>query len=382
MRILHVIKSLDLRYGGPPRSTVGLCRALATAGHDVTILTTGTDGWDQATLHTRHAHGGALNAVVTDNLVGMGKVLSADTHIVHMQSVWSLANARLASFLTTRGVPYVLSPRGELDEWSMRQKIIKKRLYLGLLGRRLVRRAAALHLLNDDERDGLRRLNLEGRCFVVPNGIEPGEWPDDPFVRAGSSDSATPSDIMLILFFARLHHKKGPVILAEAFAKIADEFPGAKLIVCGPDYGELTKIDAVISEAGLSGRVECPGMIDGNDRVDMLRNADIFVLPSLQEGHPRNVLEAAIMGKAMIITPECHCPEFVDGESAIIVRPGVDAVAAGLRQLLEDHTLRNRIGKAARSTVLANYSWEQIADRVLGYYDSCLSSPDALTSLQ
>jgi glycosyltransferase involved in cell wall biosynthesis len=291
-----------------------------------------------------------------------------------MQSVWKLRHVMLAEVCHRKGVPYILAPRGELDVWSMRQKAWKKRTFMAGLGKRMIRHATALHLLNEDEATGMDALRIPHRRFVVPNGIDVSEWqspsPEPPvrqrFPQIGSRT--------IVLFFARMHRKKGGALLAEAFATIADRHPDSFLIFAGPDYGEKDRIERILATSGLSSRSLVLDAQIGEHRRRLLMDCDIVALPSLQEGHPRVVLEAAVLGKSLLISRECHVPELIDSGAAEVVELTVDGVASGLARLLEDPARRRTLGARAAEVILSKYTWEIVAQRQMEVYRELLMS--------
>jgi glycosyltransferase involved in cell wall biosynthesis len=288
--------------------------------------------------------------------------------VVHLQSVWKLRHALLAAACHRKGVPYIVAPRGELDVWSMQQKAWKKRAFLAGLGRRMIRRAAALHVLNDDEAKGIEALGISHRRFVVPNGVDVDEWQSPspaPPVRERFPQIGPRT---IVLFFSRLHHKKGAALLAEAYATIADRYPDSFLIFAGPDYGEKRVVRRILSEAALSARTLVLDAQDGEERRRLLMDADVVALPSFQEGHPRVVLEAAVLSKSLLISRECHVPELVDSDAAEVVPLTVAGVANGLSRLLGDASRRRELGARAAAVVLSRYTWPAVAQRQMEVY--------------
>jgi glycosyltransferase involved in cell wall biosynthesis len=374
VRVLHAIASLDPARGGPPRSTHSLCVELAGCGADVTLLTGDVTGWSPDDLQPSIPGPGTLQVVCAPGVAYLrrGLALLDRVDLVHFQSIWKLRHALLASACTRRYVPYILAPRGELDAWSMQQKAWKKRAFMTAFGRHMIRNAAALHALNDDEARGMDALGIPHRRFVVPNGVDVREWQTAPaapplrerFPQAGSRT--------IVLFFARLHRKKGGALLAEAYSRIAERYPDSFLLFAGPDYGEKRTIERILATSNLSSRSLVLDAQHGEDRRRMLMDADIVALPSLQEGHPRVVLEAAALGKSLLISRECHVPELTGSGAAEVVELTVDSVASGLARLLDDPARRRELGARAAAVILSQYTWQIVAQRQMEVYRGLL----------
>jgi len=366
--------SLDPNRGGPPRSTHSLCIALARSGAEVRLLTADVRGWPQGALQRSSYGPGSMEVVCAAgaDYLRQGRSLLEWADIVHMQSVWKLRHVMLAAACRKRGVPYILAPRGELDVWSMQQKAWKKRAFMAGFGRRMIRHAAALHLLNEDEAKGVDALGILHRRFVVPNGVDASEWQapsSEPPLRRQFPQIGSRT---IVLFFARMHRKKGGALLAQAFAAIAAKHPDSFLIFAGPDYGEKGRIGRILTSSGLSSRSLVLDAQSGEHRRRLLMDADIVSLPSFQEGHPNVVLEAALLGKALLISGECHVPELTEGDAAEVVELTVDGVARGLARLLDDAARRRNLGARAAEVILSKYTWPIVAQRQMEVYRELL----------
>lgn len=149
------------------------------------------------------------------------------------------------------------------------------------------------------------------------------------------------------LYLGQLVPRKGIGVLLEAFAASGSD---GELLLVGGDWAadahgrELT---ASIDRLQLAGRVRtCDHRTDVGP---LLRECDVFVLPSLGEAIPRSVLEAMVLGRPVIATRVGGIPTVVtDGVTGVLVEPGdVDGLATALQRLGSDATLRSRIGAAA-----------------------------------
>jgi len=103
------------------------------------------------------------------------------------------------------------------------------------------------------------------------------------------------------------------------------------------------------------------------NRVEMLefyRSLDVYVCASRSEGTPNPCLEAAACGLPVITTPVGNMPELIrDGENGYLVERDVGAVAERLAHLRDDPGARDRVGRAARTAVVASWDWRRQATR-------------------
>lgn len=106
------------------------------------------------------------------------------------------------------------------------------------------------------------------------------------------------------LFLARLHKKKGIVHLVEAWANEMYSRPNSRLIIAGPDEGELPKIQSLIHH-----NIEYVGPVFGEEKLNLLKRAHYYVLPSYSEGFPTSVVEAMSYGAIPVISEGCNFPQ-------------------------------------------------------------------------
>jgi glycosyltransferase involved in cell wall biosynthesis len=107
---------------------------------------------------------------------------------------------------------------------------------------------------------------------------------------------------------------------------------------------------------------------------DLLALMDVFVLPSWREGMPRSAIEAAAMGRAMVLTDIRGCREVArGGREALLVPPrDADRLTAAIEQLLGDEDMRSRLSTAARARALQRFDEQAVAARVVGVYRELL----------
>lgn len=203
------------------------------------------------------------------------------------------------------------------------------------------------------------------RVFTLPNAVElPSEIP----CRQNSSP-------INLVFCGRVGHRKGAFDLLQAFAGLPPHLKAcARLTVAGD--GEIEQGQFLADRLGLSDHVTFLGWINPSQRDQILANANIFILPSYNEGLPLAILEAMAWGLPPITTPVGGIPEVVvPNQNGLLVAPGnVQQLSKAIRYLLEDAELRLKLGKSARATAesldIRTYTHRlgHIYDRVLQCY--------------
>lgn len=170
-----------------------------------------------------------------------------------------------------------------------------------------------------------------------------------------------------VLTVARLNKQKGLEYLIAA----APYLPGTRFLIAGegPDREALEMQARALNVAD---RVVFLGQ--RGDVRDLLAACDVFVLPSLFEGLPVSILEAMAVGKPVIATAIGGTDEaIVHRETGLLVPPADPAgLASALQLLLEDSSLRQRIGDAGRARVRQNFSAEAMIEQLSGVYHEVL----------
>lgn len=157
-----------------------------------------------------------------------------------------------------------------------------------------------------------------------------------------------------ILNLASIAFRKGQHILADAFARVAGDFPEWRLRLVGMHLQKecLDAVKQIAANHGLQERILLPGPDDAPQQV--IANAEIYVQPSLLEGLGLSLQEAQFQKRPCIGTHVGGIPELItDGQSGLLVPPADPAaMAKALARLMNDRVLRENLGCNARKTVI------------------------------
>jgi glycosyltransferase involved in cell wall biosynthesis/ribosomal protein S18 acetylase RimI-like enzyme len=228
---------------------------------------------------------------------------------------------------------------------------------------------------------GRLRLARKGRSHLLGNGTDTGFFDPAqvPPERAAAlrRELGLPADALVVGAVGRLVAEKGYRELFAAARAVRQADPRVRFLAVGtPD---LDKADA-ISEAELAaaaGDVLVTGWRD--DVRDLLAVMDVFVLASWREGMPRSAIEAAAMGKALVLTDIRGCREVArhDREALLVPPRDPGALAAAISRLAADPALRERLAAAARRRALDRFSEQDVAERVVAHYRRLAGAPAA-----
>lgn len=223
----------------------------------------------------------------------------------------------------------------------------------------VLKRAARVIAIGTFWRDfAVGTLGLDpGRVALIHNGAPAVPW------RARASGAAP-----RLLMLGELGPRKGTPELLAALASPALKDKAWSAVLAG--NGPVERYRAEAAALGLGARVALPGWQGAAEVRALLDEADVFVLPSRQEGLPIAILEAMACGAAVVATPVGAIPDAIlDGETGLIVPPGdAAALARALARLIDDPALRARLAQNARRRFAAMFTIERTADAVAALY--------------
>lgn len=359
--ILHLCNGLDpARDGGMVPSILGMTGALANRGGHVRIVTP-TPSRLESTPRPK-------GVMLDGPEVSLEKsVRGAD--IVHMHGLWQGHTRRGVSSCRTSKVPYLIAAHGMTDPWAMRQKRIKKAIYTMLIEGPNLRGASCLHALTRPEVGHFRRIAPKTPVALIPNGVDLSPFESLPSREDLEREHPELRGKFVLLFFSRVHKKKGLDLLAPAIASLANDHPDVHLLVAGIDDGALIPLLNTTDALGIRDRVTYVGHVSGHHAKRVWGAADAFVLPSYSEGFSMAVLEALACRLPVLVTTACHFPELDARDAGIVVEPSIEGVTAGLRGLLERSAdQRASMASRGRALVAERFTWDQQAQRLADVY--------------
>lgn len=210
---------------------------------------------------------------------------------------------------------------------------------------------------------------------VIHNGVDLSAYtcPKEPQHRAEArSKLGLEPSALLLVGVGSLTPRKGYDCAVRALVGLAPRggWP-VHLAVCGGG-SESTTIAALASDLDLASRVHLLGWRD--DVPDILRDADVFVHPAMDEGFGLVVVEAAAAGLPIVASNVGGIPEIIEhGVNGLLVPPGdPQALAAAIQELIDDPERAKRLGEAARRTAFERFSAEAMAAAYMDLYERLL----------
>jgi glycosyltransferase involved in cell wall biosynthesis len=172
-----------------------------------------------------------------------------------------------------------------------------------------------------------------------------------------------------ILWVGRYVPGKGVEYLLQGFQLFSREFPDYTLLMIGkgPQKDDCLKL---IEDLGLQGKVILRDFIDNKDLPEIYRQSSLFVLPSLEEGVPRTILEAMACGVPVACTELPQLVKIVSECGLLFPLKDPEALAAALSTLVSDPEMAQACGRSGREKAVSMYSWSDTVSKTLDLYAS------------
>jgi glycosyltransferase involved in cell wall biosynthesis len=177
-----------------------------------------------------------------------------------------------------------------------------------------------------------------------------------------------------ISFMGRLGERKGTYDLLTAFERLSPENPRVRLVLGGD--GDVDRVRELVRKNGLESKVDVLGWVSGEEKINVFRKADVYVLPSYNEGLPGSVLEAMAAGVAIVSTTVGGIPELVDeNRNGYLITPGdTETLYTRLSALSRDEELRTRMGRESTKKIAEQFSITVIVQTLIGLYHELMKN--------
>jgi len=361
LRIALITRRYPPLIGGAEKVLSYLAPALAERGHEVTVWTSRPPGLKTPEVEEVPTKTGScvVRRLDTNRIRFLGtwvymrnlrKALEAEPPDLAYVSMLKHDAYVTVGVGAERGFPVVLRPEGAGATgdlaWQGRANF----------GRRIaerVRRADAFVAISKAVEEELRRAGIEReRIHRLPNGVP---VPEPPWQRRPDW-KAEPRAVSI----GRLAPEKGLDLLIQAWVHVRERVPNARLTIHG-EGPEQAVLEAGVGKLGLGDRIAFPGPT--SDPIEALRHADLFVLPSREEGMSIALLEAMSLGVPIVASAipgnRRLLGDYKEGRLAPPEDP--EALAAVIVEQWSEFDRAVHMGRAARKAVAHRYSVEAVA---------------------
>lgn len=272
----------------------------------------------------------------------------------------------IAQLMLLKGLNYVFTPHGSYNTIAMERSNWKKKLYILLFEKRLVKGAKSLHFIGESEIEGAKKLFKINHYELVPNGqnVEEVEVTDV---------SQKENNFPIFGFCGRLDIKtKGLDLLLKGFAEYLDgKGRKGELWLIG-DGAERSKLERLAQNLNISSQVRFFGSLYGKEKMNTMNQLDYFMLTSRNEGLPGVVLEASVLGVPCIVSKATNMANYIDEHQAGIALTENTSVqiAKAMKEamLWKCNGQINQLKENAKRMVSEQFNWNTIVEKLAVIY--------------
>ena len=383
MKVLHVIPSVSPLRGGPSVMLRTMARGLVQAGVTVDVATTDDNGPGRLDVVS-------CKAVIEDGVTyryfprqtkfytfswPLTRWLAEhvkDYDVIHIHALFSYAAVPAALLAKRFKVPYIVRPLGVLNRWGMQnRRVWLKKLSFRLIDSRILAGAAAIHYTSEQEMLEAVELGVKQNYAIIPNAVDIPEYVMS--MPQGQFRTVHPelTGRFLILFLSRLDPKKGLDILLPAFDRLRKRYPEAYLIVAGNGESEFIAQQKRLAEKlGIGAHILWTGFLNNEQKWFVLRDADVFVLPSYSENFGIAVVEAMAIGLPVIVSNRVAIHrEVANANAGLVVGCTIDQLSEALSRIIALHGTDKTLGRNGLDTVHKKFRTTEVIRELTSLYN-------------
>ena len=365
MKVLSFVSSLDLSSGGPSRSVPMLAKGLAELGVDITLMAIRSENMN---IHALEGTSVKLKVISPSfSRREIAKFLADERfELIQIQSVWEMPYHKVMVEARKLNIPYIVTPRGMLEPWSLSQKKWKKRLAWWLYQRNDVQKSVCVFTTAKMEADHVSNLGITTCKAVIPNGIETVGYPCKLSIEGVKKQ---------VLFLSRVHVKKGIELLFEAWKRILPDYVDWQLLVIGNGEAEyIHSLENRVACLGLKDSIKILPPVFGNDKIQLYQESALFCLPSYSENFGMAIAESMSCGTPVITTTNCPWNILNDTNTGWCIDLSVDNLEHAIRDALAmNPTELYDMGQKASKLIYDNFDYRSVTRKTLRLYEWLLN---------
>jgi glycosyltransferase involved in cell wall biosynthesis len=276
-----------------------------------------------------------------------------------------VAPAGVVTALTPRFCPYVVTAhRWDIFEFPYKCRLARIATLTTL------RRASGIIAVGSAVRSQILRFVPSNSVLTtIPNAVDNRRFRPDIESCFLKRQLGIPDSHRVILAVGELVPRKGFVFLLKAMADVVKQFQQCTLVIVGggSQQQELVNLGQRLC---LTDRLRLPGVVEESLLPMFYALADIFVMPSLSEGHCVAILEAMSAGKPIVASAiPGNAASVVEGENGLLVPPAdPKSMANAIICLLRDDSLRESYGRRSREKAVTEFGWQLRIQRLKEFY--------------
>ena len=349
MRILNVIQSMDITEGGPPEVVRNTRKYLKEDNFVVDTLS-----------YKSLANFYFFFMFFSKKKRTKFKKFLKKFSVIHFHQLWSLKTMLIIHMAKKLSVKYIFISHGYLDNWSLNEKKYKKKIFIKFFLQRAINGCYGFFFSTLDEyKDAKSNINFHN-FFVIPNGIDLDIYNEKKLYQKKIKKK--------IIFFGRVHKKKGIEILLDAIKILPDKFfESFYFEITGPGEQKYIKnIKDKIKDLSITDKVSLRDPISREKKVQYLKSADVFILPSFEEGDSIALKEAMAIGMPVLLSKQCRLDIVEEIGGGYVMETNKESIANTLLKLSKSDL--EKMGDNARQLIINNYDNNMCSKRIARIY--------------
>ena len=365
MRILRVVSDIyPFVVGGLPLHAHELSKQQSNLGHDITVYTSNVDNISQEPetnykllkfKNTFKLFGNSFSSSLFSELFRTRN----DFDIIHAHS-HLFFSTNICAFIKKMGSsPLVITNHGLVSQTA---PLWINRIYIPTLAKCTFKSADKIICYTEKDKLELEHLNIDSdKIKVIHNGIN-----TDLFVPAAKREKTGQ-----LLWIGRFTPGKGVDYLINAFGILLKINPNLRLLLVGK--GPLKEqIYQLINNLHLEKNITIKDFIPNSELPEAYRQSDVFILPSINEGVPRTILEAMSCGIPVVCTKLPQLVDIVNGCGTMVPLRDPQALARAVSNILFDEELSKKLGQNGRKRAVENFCWNDTVAKTIDLYRELL----------
>lgn len=370
MKLIHVINSLEKESGGPVKSVINLCDSIFNKRIQTILLSKNFENNSLKDNLILPSSKSVKNLLVKANKFSIYDLfinqffrtivdeINNPHDIVHIHGIWNLNLHKSILAARKKSSNLIISPRGMLEPWSLKQKYIKKKIALHCYQLRDLNYCHIIHTTSLQEAVNIRNLGIRRPIAVIPNIISLPTYPDQ-FKRIDKTKR--------LLFLSRIHPKKGIYELIQAWSLVKTY--DWKLSIVGPGESDyVLKLKKIIRNKNLK-NIEITDMAEGEMKHMIFKSADLFILPSYSENFGNVIAEALSYGLPVITTKMTPWECIDEFKFGWFIDTGVKPLVRALNEaLITSPEKLQEMGKRGKLFFQNQLSLERLSKKYISLY--------------
>ena len=344
INVVHILEDFSFLSGGLRTVVYDLHSKLIENKINSKIITTRKEKNDDVIL----VKGGQSPWRFSSNLILELKKLQQNNkvNIIHIHGVWMYPQYIAAKFAYKNQIPFIITCHGMYEPWLWLKGKFRKENYFKYVTKQIFSKANYIHAITTPEAKELKKLFPNNKIKTIPNLID---FKDEKVYDSNLNEK-------YILYLGRIDKKKGIDILLKAFARLKENSFSLKIAGGNNDYKE--ELLTLAKELNIESKIEFLGLVVGNEKEKLFRNAYAFVAPSHSEVIGMVNLEAASMQTPVVTTYQTGLDKNWSKNGGFLINPNEDELFVELEKILNwSVSERNLNGKKLNLFVKENYSW-------------------------